>query len=460
MQDKYSSRRQFLHSTLGTGLALAGNATLLSVLAGCAQQNTNKVLTQSLRLVPVADATTARNLLELPEGFRYFSFGWAGDRLSGGDICPGAHDGMGIVEAEGDRLTLIRNHEITQDTGAFSNQIPIYDPGAAGGTVTLSLDMQQEKLLEARASLSGTCYNCSGGVTPWGSWLSCEEQVRVEGELLKRRDGSGADRFQRTHGFVFEVPAAGASDAIALPALGCFRHEGVAVDPNTGILYLTEDRNPASGLYRFLPESAGNLKSGRLQMLRAVGAPDLRGAQAAGVRYKTAWVDIRDPGKGHAVMGDYGGVVAQGIAAGGSVFPRLEGVFIRGRDLYFTSTSGGAAGAGQVWVYRPDQAELELVYESPDVETMDSPDQICALGDGIVLCQDSGRVQQQVLWWLSPGGKPSVFARNNTVLDGVDFRAAEWSGVCMSPDGKWLFANVYSPGYSVAITGPWESLRA
>ena len=37
-----------------------------------------------------------------------------------------------------------------------------------------------------------------------------------------------------------------------------------------------------------------------------------------------------------------------------------------------------------------------------------------------------------------------------------DFRNAEWAGACFSPDGRWLFANVYNPGFSVAITGPWR----
>ena len=47
------------------------------------------------------------------------------------------------------------------------------------------------------------------------------------------------------------------------------------------------------------------------------------------------------------------------------------------------------------------------------------------------------------------------------VLDGHrgfsgDFREAEWAGACFSPDGRWLFANVYEPGFTVAITGPWK----
>jgi prolyl oligopeptidase len=52
-------------------------------------------------------------------------------------------------------------------------------------------------------------------------------------------------------------------------------------------------------------------------------------------------------------------------------------------------------------------------------------------------------------------------ARNNMVMNGQlpglkgDFRGAEWAGACFSPNGRTLFANVYPPGFSVAISGPF-----
>jgi hypothetical protein len=36
-----------------------------------------------------------------------------------------------------------------------------------------------------------------------------------------------------------------------------------------------------------------------------------------------------------------------------------------------------------------------------------------------------------------------------------DFEAASSPGACYSPDGKWLFVNIQSPGITFAITGPW-----
>ena len=51
---------------------------------------------------------------------------------------------------------------------------------------------------------------------------------------------------------------------------------------------------------------------------------------------------------------------------------------------------------------------------------------------------------------------------NNIVLNGQrnsrsgDFRGEEWAGAGFSPDGRWLFANIQTPGITFAITGPWN----
>ena len=64
---------------------------------------------------------------------------------------------------------------------------------------------------------------------------------------------------------------------------------------------------------------------------------------------------------------------------------------------------------------------------------------------------------------LTSDGEIFQFAKNNIVLNGErngitgDFKGSEWAGACYSPDGKWLFANIQSPGVTVAITGPWAA---
>jgi hypothetical protein len=38
-----------------------------------------------------------------------------------------------------------------------------------------------------------------------------------------------------------------------------------------------------------------------------------------------------------------------------------------------------------------------------------------------------------------------------------DFRGQEFAGATYSPDGRWVFVNVQTPGITFAITGPWRN---
>ena len=410
-------------------------------------------------LQPVNDLNTGLPLLQLPEGFSYRSFGWAGEAFSEGEgVLPGAADGMGIVQAEGDVLTLIRNHEVVGLGGSFGPESCHYDAPCGGGAVTLRYDRAAGKLLSVRGSLSGTLQNCAGGITPWNSWLSCEEIVTPASHSGTYK---GTEfKLHKAHGFVFEVPTAGVSDARPLTALGQFRHEAAVVDPKDGVVYLTEDHRPA-GFYRVLPTTPGRLiDGGRLQMLRAKSQPDLRSGLRTGQRFEADWVDIENPEAGWVESGGMDGVLRQGRAQGGSLFTRLEGLFVGDDEVFFTATDGGDAGCGQVFRFIPSSQTLELFYESPAAAVLDYPDNLCLGPNGlVVLCEDSKQPVQR-LYGLDRQGGLFELARNNTQLDNVlghsgDFRGAEWAGACFSADGRTLFANVYTPGFTVAITGPF-----
>jgi len=450
-------RRDFLRHALRLGLAstLVGGLGMLGACRQAARRPNTKH-----RLQPTADASTGLSLLELPEGFRYFTFGWAGETLLDGGTIPASADGMGIVATAGNVLTLIRNHEIVSSSGAFGAAESAYDPSCGGGCVRLRVDMASESLISAEAGLSGTLVNCAGGVSPWGTWLSCEEIVVSDDQVRPSKQGAGRDAsLQRPHGLVFEVDSSGPARARPIPDMGMFRHEAVAFDTRTGQAYLTEDRDDECGFYRFTPRQPGQLQAGgTLEMLAAQGAPDLRRGLRVGQRWRVAWVPIAQPLLGHTPgTHDQGGVVGQGLAAGGSRFIRLEGCLERADGIWFTSTSGGDAGGGQVWRLDVRESTLELMYEVRDRNELDYPDNIAeGPGAGMIICGDSLLRKQQELSWLGRDGRLLTVARNNTYFQGVDYRSAEWAGSCVSADGRWLFANIYSPGFTVAITGPWD----
>ena len=335
-------------------------------------------------LAPVEDRTTGLPLLRLPAGFSYRSFSWTGDPMANGGPTPPAHDGMAAFGAPGGGVTLLRNHELSVGTRIGGSETPVYDdfvlpPGAEsapegfpgfGGGVT-AVTYAPGRAPETVGLLAGTAVNCAGGPTGWGSWLTCEE-------IILRGSRNGA----KDHGYVFEVPATGAASGRPIVGMGLFRHEAAALDPSTGIVYLTEDSGPYSGFYRYLPRNtqrkAGALEEGgRLEALRVRGAPnaDLR-APAFGDAHEVDWVPVPEPDSdpeafdpevfgGDVVGTGKSGPYLQAEAAGAARFARGEGAWERGGTIYWVDTAGGAAGAGAVWVYEPGTSVLRALYVSP-----------------------------------------------------------------------------------------------
>ncbi|MPZ64881.1 MAG: DUF839 domain-containing protein [Pseudonocardiaceae bacterium] len=396
-------------------------------------------------------------LLALPEGFSYAVFGVEGTEMSDGNETPKAHDGMAAFALPNGNVRLIRNHEDRNSAGTSgldgSADAPRYDGLGPGGTTSLEVRPDgNRELVRDFVSLQGTIVNCAGGPTPRGSWLSCEETT------AGREQG-----WQRSHGYNFEVPASATDEIepVALTAMGRFVHEAIAVDPDTDIIYETEDRG-TSGFYRFIPDSPESLADGgRLQLLKIRGRDnyDTRTGQPVGRPMPVEWVDIDDPDPATAGANPLA-VYEQGAAQGGAIFSRLEGCWYGEGSVFFNSTDGGEAEKGQVWEYRPrgnSGGQLILIYESPGEVELDNPDNISVSPrGGIVLCEDGDN--ESFMRGLTQRGQVFDFALNL-------FNEREWAGATFSPNGETLFVNIQGDtskpgdgnlGRTFAIWGPWE----
>lgn len=437
--------------------------------------------------IPAASCASARTaisgplrpdpdgLLDLPDGFEKTVISRTGDIMSDGLRVPAAHDGMGAFGRADGRVILVCNHEMLPgyfDYDAFGTgfaELPeavkerVYDWGGSetpggGGTTTTIYNPETRTVERQFLSLAGTELNCAGGVTPWGSWLTCEECFTDVGTSYAT--GRRVVREER-HGYVFEVPAnaEGLVKPVPLRGLGRFEHEAAAVHAPSGTVYLTEDRY-YSLFYRFLPAIPGQLvEGGRLQALAVLGQPSMPTHNwgttpdiAVNEPLPVHWIDLENPEPAEDELR------AWGAAKGAATFARGEGLCEAGNEFAFTCTLGGQARLGQVFAYTPSPFEgtereaeqpgsLRLITEATDDSLLRNCDNITMAPWGdLIACEDtSGHCG---LIGIRPDG--TLYQLADNVYSG-----SELAGVCFSPDGKTMFVNIQIPGVTLAITGPW-----
>ena len=410
-------------------------------------------------------------IINLPAGFSYKIISKNNDLMDDGLRVPDAADGMACFKGSGDNVILIRNHELghvpiienaLSTNPSFGNNFSsfikknkskFYDTHknkteCFGCTTSIVYNTKTGILEKQYLSLGGTLVNCSGGGTPWNTWVSCEETV-------KKSEG----KISKNHGYNFEVRVSEKiylSNANPLKAMGRFRHEAIAVDPKNNFVYQTEDRE--DGLfYRFIPKSKTKLiKGGQLQGLSLINfrGPDCsnwkRNLFKVGEKHRVRWINLNDV---DSLKDD---LRKRGRNKGCAIFTRGEGMWFANDYVYFTSTNGGEDKLGQIWRYKHSptnnsEGYIELFFESTNKDVLKMPDNITVSPWGDLIISEDGKGHDRLIG-ITKQGKSYLIAKNI-------FNKSEFAGACFSPDGDTLFVNIYKPAMTLAIKGPWRNLE-
>ncbi|WP_084196983.1 alkaline phosphatase PhoX [Solimonas soli] len=282
-----------------------------------------------------------------------------------------------------------------------------------------------------------TRINCSGGATPWKTWMSGEEY-----DL----------------GIVWECDPWGVASPTPLRALGTFAHEAVAVDPRTNIVYETEDK-PDGRFYRFVPDTPNvggkpDLARGTLQVMRVLADPATVAADGLLPATKVEWLDVPDPNP--VLGGVLIGKPTREQVPESTAFDGGEGIWHHEGLIYFTTK-----GDRKIWAHDTAAGTLACVYDDSlyAAPVLDSVDNILVTpGGDLVVVEDKSEANQQAVA-ITPDG--AIFP----LIELSGQQGSEVTGPAFSPDGRhFYFSSQRGPGADAAtgsagvtycVSGPW-----
>ena len=339
---------------------------------------------------------------------------------------------------------LYRTHEVRPRSATDPANSVRVDGGSGGAVSVVDLKTGMAKELAARAdweALDGLLW------TPWQTLLFAEESgtsVRPD-----------PDAPQATSGLLYEMklmkkdPTMMESVSVR-PLIGALAHEGIETDAEGNVYVIDEDRH--GSIYKFVPETYGDLSSGQLYALKVDGGAKTGKAEWVALDMNQAQISAR--------------VTAQ--AEGATEFCRPEDIERIASTLYVALTCEDVDNAANIngpgailavnlgkktsasYVVAPGKnapVEMQPTDTSPGMTGFKSPDNLADGPDGKLWIVEDNAFSD--IWVYDPASKD---ADNDGYRDGVYLFAslkdkpAEGTGIYFGKDPRSLFVNIQHSG--------------
>jgi hypothetical protein len=323
----------------------------------------------------------------------------------------------------------------------------------------------------------GTVGNCSGGATPWGTALSCEENFQDYPTEAPDGYGWDAERYGLRHyGWIVEVDP---YDATSMPrkhtAMGRFRHENVAIrvgQDGTVVAYMGDDRADCC-VYKFVADQKYTNPADRYGNFNILESGKLYAADFGNGRWVLLDYDSQDKLKeatddeDNPLFTSQADVLtdarAAALALGATPVDRPEDIEIHPLDgsvyIALTNNTGHGNFHGQIVRLRETEDDAAEAFEWSIFATggpqsgFSSPDNLVFDGAGnlwMVTDISSSRVTSGI--YAFQGNNAMFMFPTSGPNAGVAYQFAsgpvqcELTGPAWTPDGSTLFLSIQHPG--------------